>query len=127
MEDLREGIAKIISSEYIYHPTQGGKNQRIADHTLTYLKSQGVVRLAENLTTEERSLLTKREISELKPYDDGELPTFWGGENGFDYICLGKKIECSGKLKDMLAYARKFNWAVAKLVPIRFSKPTSKE
>ena len=49
--------------------------------------------------------------------------TFFGGKDGFDYICFSKKgIECSGKLKDMLKYHRKFNWAVAKLYPVRFSK-----
>jgi len=51
--------------------------------------------------------------------------TFYGGKNGFDYICFNNegKIECSGKLHKMLEYARKNNWAVAKLIPIRFSKP----
>jgi hypothetical protein len=48
--------------------------------------------------------------------------TFYGGE-GFDYVCLGqgRKIECSGSLENMTKYANKNNWAVAVLIPVRFS------
>jgi uncharacterized protein (DUF488 family) len=49
--------------------------------------------------------------------------TFFGGKQGFDYVCFSKygKIECSGKLEDMIKYAEKFNYAVAMLIPVKFS------
>jgi hypothetical protein len=53
--------------------------------------------------------------------------SFYGGKKGYDIVCFDNqgKIQCSGKKKKMLEYAGKWNWAVAKLIPIRFSKPTS--
>lgn len=52
-----------------------------------------------------------------------ESSTFFGGKQGFDYICFDNngKIQCSGPLESMLKYAEKNNWAVAALIAIRFS------
>ena len=50
--------------------------------------------------------------------------TFFGGKNGYDYICFDNhgKIMCSGgKLDDLIKTAEKHNWAVAVLVPVKFS------
>lgn len=50
--------------------------------------------------------------------------TFFGGKHGFDFICLDAKgvIQCSGKRADLMRYAKENNWAVAKLIPVRFAK-----
>jgi len=52
-------------------------------------------------------------------------PCFYGGNNGYDIICFNNKghIVASGKKTEMLRYGRKNNFAVAKLIPIRFSQP----
>jgi hypothetical protein len=53
--------------------------------------------------------------------------TFFGGKNGFDYICFDDDgmIHASGKRKDMLKLSERCNYAVAKLYPVRYSKPQS--
>lgn len=50
--------------------------------------------------------------------------TFYGGKKGYDYICFdgNGQIRASGKRNKMLAIARKMNWAVGKLYPIRYAK-----
>ena len=53
-----------------------------------------------------------------------QMRTFYGGTDGFDYVCIDKtgKITCSGKKYRMLELARKYNYAVAMLRPVRFAK-----
>jgi len=50
---------------------------------------------------------------------------FYGGKHGFDIICFNNqgRIVASGKKKEMLRYGKENNFAVAKLIPIRFSQP----
>jgi hypothetical protein len=48
--------------------------------------------------------------------------TFFGGKNGFDYICFDENgILGSGKRKDMIKYATRMNCAVAKLYPVKYA------
>ena len=50
--------------------------------------------------------------------------TFFGGKE-FDYVCLDSKgyICASGKKTNMLKLARRLNYAVGKLYPVRYAKP----
>ena len=49
--------------------------------------------------------------------------TFFGGKNGFDYICFDNDgIQSSGKRKDMIELANRMNYAVAKLYPVKYAK-----
>lgn len=53
--------------------------------------------------------------------------TFYGGKNGFDYVCLmgikgNATVIASGKKTAMLKLAREHNYAVAKLEAVRFQK-----
>ena len=55
--------------------------------------------------------------------------TFYGGKNGRDIVCMTDidgdlAVVASGSKKDMLELARKNNYAVAYLKPIRFVQPT---
>lgn len=52
--------------------------------------------------------------------------TFFGGKNGYDVICFNnrKEIVSSGSKREMLKLARKNNYAVAKIVSLRFRKST---
>ncbi len=52
-------------------------------------------------------------------------PCFYGGKNGYDIICFNNQgyIVASGKMTEMLNYGSRNNFAVAKLIPIRFSIP----
>lgn len=54
--------------------------------------------------------------------------TYWGGKNGYDYICFNNvgKIECSGKRDSMIEHAKKHNLACAILIPVVFSDGTKK-
>lgn len=58
------------------------------------------------------------------PECDTEGATFFG-RKPFDMICFDNdgKIQCSGgNLEDLIETAEKFNWAVAALIPIKFSR-----
>ena len=51
--------------------------------------------------------------------------TFFGGKNGYDYVCLTDingdlTVIASGKKTAMLELAREKNYAVAKLEALRF-------
>lgn len=47
--------------------------------------------------------------------------TFYGGKNGYDIVCLKDgKVVASGKKLAMMKLSRKYNYAVAKILPLRF-------
>jgi ribosomal protein S27E len=51
--------------------------------------------------------------------------TYFGGKTGWDLICFdntGKITHTGGELKDVLEIAERLNWAVAWLIPIKFTK-----
>jgi len=48
--------------------------------------------------------------------------TFYGGKEGYDYVCFDKemKVVASGKEEDMLKLHDKYGYAVGRLEAVRF-------